>query len=100
MSSDGLAFHADWVVKDVRCCNCTKELEVGEVETVTKLKVSWLRPLCTGPGRIKDCLLLWVAHGAEESKTRIAVLCRVTTRDGLESVLDEHRRLTVNPRGF
>ena len=100
VSSDGVALHADWVVKDVQRCDRTEELEVGEVETVTKLKVSQLRPLCTGPGRIKDCLLLWVSHGAEESKTRIAVLCQVMMRDGLESVLDKHHGLATNPRGF
>ena len=75
MSLEGLAFHADWVVEDVQRRDRTKELEVSEVETVTKLKVSQLRPFCTGPGCIEDRLLLWVACGTEESQAGIAVLC-------------------------
>ena len=51
----------------------TKELEVGEVETITKLKVGQLRHLCTGLGCIKDCLFLQIMHGVEESQVRITV---------------------------
>ena len=99
VSMEGLAFHTDRVVKDMRHCDHTEELEVNEVETITYLDVGRLRPLHTGPGCIKDHLLFRVAHGAEESKVRVTVLCQVTTRDCLEGVLDKHCRLTMNTVG-
>ena len=68
VSTKGLTFHTDGVVEDVRHHDCAKELEVSEVEAVTKLKVSWLRPLCTGPGHIKDCLLFRIVSRVEESQ--------------------------------
>ena len=62
MSLEGLALHADWVVKDVRHYDCAKEFEVSEVETITKLEVGWLRPSGTGPGSIKDHLLFRITR--------------------------------------
>ena len=100
VSMKGLVFHTDRIVEDMRHHDRTEELEVGEVETITYLDVGQLRPLHTGPGCIKDCLLFWVARGAEESKTRVTVLHWVTMSDCLEGVLDEHHGFAMNTRGF
>ena len=62
VSLEGLALHADWVVKDVQYHDCAKEFEVGEVETITKLEVSQLRPSGTGPGSIEDHLLFRITR--------------------------------------
>ena len=92
--------HTDGVIEDVCRRDHSKELEVGEVETVTKLEVSWLRPLHTGPSCIKDRLLLRITRGVKEGQTRMTVFRRVATRDGLEGVLDEHGGFTVNTRSL
>ena len=51
----------------------TKELEVGEEETITQLEVGRLRPLRTGPGCIKDCLLFRIMSRVEKSQLGMAV---------------------------
>ena len=100
MGTKSLVLHADGIVEDVRRHDRAKELEVGKVEAVAKLKVSQLRPLHTGPGHIKDRLLLWIMHGVEESQVRVTVLRRVAVRDGLKGVLNKHGGFTANTRGF
>ena len=99
VSMKSLALHADRVIKDMQCCYRAEELEVGEVEIITKLEIGRLRPLHTGPGCVKN-RLLWIACGVEESQARVTVLCRFATRDGLEGALNEHGGFTMNTRGF
>ena len=60
VSMESLALHANGIIKDMCCRDHSKELEVGEVETVTEMEVGWLRPLRAGPSCIKDCLLLGI----------------------------------------
>ena len=43
VSTKSLALRADQVIKDMRRCYRAKELEVGEVEIITKLEISQLR---------------------------------------------------------
>ena len=61
MSLEGPTLHTDGVVEDVQHCNHTKELEVGEEETVPKLDISQLSSLHTGSHHIKDHLLFRIA---------------------------------------
>ena len=100
VSMKSLALHADRVIKDMQCCYRTKELEVGEVEIITKLEIGRLRPLRTGPGCVKNHLLLRIACGVEESQARVTVLRQFAMRDGLEGALNKHGGFTMNTRGF